>query len=362
MELLDLDREIDYLIINQLLPGELNFSDLIEKIHEKNNKIKIIILLFKNDDNLKRTILSIGVYRVLVDEEIKADNILKIINTDVKMQKYNEEILLEINKIKNQNNKNNNKNKIKKYYKYFINFIKKKNNIRFKKNIITISGNNGTGKTVFSILFANALINYYNKILIIDFNYINNSIQFIKNNNVELINKINNKVYISSNIYIFVENGKFNLEKFKKEINNYYSKYDLIIFDTSSENNIEINKELINLSSKCFFITEANLIEINKSKKILEKYINKWKINNNKIKIIFNKYNKYSINKLLLKKIFVDNNILGFFRYDKKINLYINSNFKNIILKKYYKRKIFKLFFKRRINGNIKWFRKKNRK
>lgn len=393
IEFLEINEKIDYLILNQLLPGEFDINELIEKIQEKNNKIKIIIILKKYNEEIKNTLIKKGVFRVLTDDEIKVENIIKIINEDKKMEKYYEEIEKEINEIKKYNsiknnnkvNENNNKkyvsnklviykkNKLNVFKKYFkkIKIINRNlkdkikkiknlknnnlenyiNNISEKqKNIITILGTNCSGKSVFSVIFSMYMKKYYNKILIINFNYINNSIDYIKKNNKEnnLIYKINKNIYMFSDIYFFVENNKINIEKIKNEINKLLLNYDLIIIDTSSENAIEINKELINLSNKCFFLTEANLLEVSKSKKILEKYINKWKINSKKIKIIFNKYNIFSINKILLKNIYSDFNIAGYIKYDKKINYYININFKGFIINKYYKNKIKKIFFKER--------------
>ena len=43
--------EIDYIIIDEKLPGEIKLEKLIEKIIEKNKKIKIIITLKKENKN-----------------------------------------------------------------------------------------------------------------------------------------------------------------------------------------------------------------------------------------------------------------------------------------------------------------------
>lgn len=340
------------------MPGDLSIDELIEKIKDINNDIKIIILLFKYSEELKKSLLKKGVYRILINNEINIENIFKIINMEEKMKKYNEEILEEINKIKN--------NKIKKSKIEIIKkmFNKKNNKFNSKKNIISIIGNNGAGKTIFSILLSESMKKYYNKILLFDFNYLNNSLQILNKKNNNLINKTNKNIYLFSDNYFFIENNKFNFEKLKIEIKKLSKEYDLIIFDTSSENLISINKEIISISDNCIFLTEANLFEINKCKKILEKIVNKWEINIKKVNIIINKYNKYSVNKILIKKIFLDFNILGFIKYDKKINYLINTNFKEILIKNYYKKLIkkiiYNLFLERKENGIIKQFRKRN--
>ena len=70
------------------------------------------------------------------------------------------------------------------------------------------------------------------------------------------------------------------------------------------------------------------MIELNKTKKILEKYINKWKIKKEKIKVVFNKININSINSKILKNLFSDFKILGKINFSSKYNLIINNNLK----------------------------------
>ena len=85
------------------------------------------------------------------------------------------------------------------------------------------------------------------------------------------------------------------------------------------------------LSDLCYFITEANLSEISKSKRYLEFY-SLWNINNKKIKILFNKYNNNCIDLKLLKKLYLDYEIVGCLKYENIYNLIINNNFKNIFI------------------------------
>ena len=102
--------------------------------------------------------------------------------------------------------------------------------------------------------------------------------------------------------------------------------YDLIIVDTTSECFFEYTKEVINISDQCIFLTEANLLDIKKSIRILKIFQDNWKIKKEKIKIIFNKYNKNSIDEKILKNIFYDYEILGKLYFNNKYNLLINKN------------------------------------
>ena len=51
-EIMEEKNEIDYLILSEILPGENNIEKLIEKIKEKNIKIKIIIILESKKEEL----------------------------------------------------------------------------------------------------------------------------------------------------------------------------------------------------------------------------------------------------------------------------------------------------------------------
>ena len=84
------------------------------------------------------------------------------------------------------------------------------------------------------------------------------------------------------------------------------------------------------MSDSIIFLTDANLIELNKTKKLLEKYINIWKIEKEKINIVFNKININSINNKILENLFSDFNILGKINFNNKYNLIINNNLKMI--------------------------------
>lgn len=93
---------------------------------------------------------------------------------------------------------------------------------------------------------------------------------------------------------------------------------------------MDYTKEIIKISNINIFILEPNILEIKKSKKLLDIYTNEWEINKNKINILFNKFNKNSIDINLLKYIFGDYNILGKININEKYNLIINNNAKKI--------------------------------
>jgi len=92
------------------------------------------------------------------------------------------------------------------------------------------------------------------------------------------------------------------------------------------------------------FLVEGNLLELSKSKKLLDIYVNNWNINRNKINIIFNKFNKNSIDLNILKEIYDEYVVLGTIKNNENFNLLINSNFKNNILNKIKLKSVLKNF------------------
>ena len=131
---------------------------------------------------------------------------------------------------------------------------------------------------------------------------------------------------------LFDSKEKHDEDFIKKIIKNLSEIYDVIIIDTTSECFFEYTKEIIKISEKSIFLTEANLLEISKSKRLLDIYCCEWNIEKNKINILFNKYNKNCIDINLLKKIFSGYSIIGKIKIKNNYNLIINNNFKNILI------------------------------
>ena len=226
----------------------------------------------------------------------------------------------------------------------FLELNNKNKLINNSKKIITIIGASNSGKTIFSSLISKIIKN--KKILLIDFDFLNNNISTIfgvnklpqKNNNKinvtnnikKLIIKINNKLHLICGLETIFNEEQINKNKIKEVLDELKKEYDFIIIDTNTEDYKNNLKIILEESTECIMLVEPNLIGIKNTKKILEKYINKWKINKEKIFIIFNKINKYSISENLLNKLFIDFNILGKIKNNIKHNLIINNNIKII--------------------------------
>lgn len=354
IELLEINKNVNYIILSGILPGNITLTDLITKIKIINNNIEIIILLEKKEKEIEKKLKEQKIKNVLYIDNIKINDIIKIL----KNKKINNKTKIP----QEENIKNEINRKIK-----INNNIKKQ--IKTECKVISVLGSNGVGKSIYSVCMSNYLNNKKNKILIIDFDILNNSIHTIfgiskynkKKNNKRIINDC--IINVDNNISVLT--GENIIKKYKKNINYIVKlleilkeKYEYIIIDTSAECFFDINKTIINKSDINIFLLEAILLEITKATKLLEIYNKNWNIDERKIKIVINKYNKNAISMNIIKKLFSDYEIIGKLEMSNIYNNIINKNNK-IIFKNYknnneYKKineKIIKVDFK---NSKIK--------
>ena len=357
IEILETEKEVDFLIISEALPGNEKIENLIEKIKQINNEVNIVIILENKKEELEKNLYSKNVYLILYNK-IEIKEIIKLIKNK---------------KEQNSKNKQNKRQKIKE--------VKELNS---QKEIICILGSGGVGKSIFTVNLAKSLIYSKKKILIIDFDILNNSLHTIlgvkkysekiskkiKENNLikdkiclkELKIKINKRIDLISGINLLFD-SKYKIDniQFNNLFNDVKKFYDVIIIDTSSECFFNYTKDIIKKSNINIFIVEPNLLEIQKSKNILKIYKEEWNIDNNKINILFNKFNKNSIDINILKIIFSEYNIIGKIDINNKYNLIINKNANKIDknIKKEYLKIIEKYLINRKKQNFIKKIKNK---
>lgn len=329
LEILEKEINIDYIIINYKLPGEIKLNNLIEKINEKNEKIKIIILIKKENKNnfykIKKEKNNTE-KNIEIIKDLKNKNIIRIFyNNEINMSE-----LKNYNKIKENKIKNQNKN--------------------IKEKTIIFLGEKQVGKSMTILGIVKKLEQEDKKVLILELNKNKSDFSIIlkkrkkrinkkrkiKNNykqlkekyynkksNLKIINKIIKK--INKNIDIISNNKIINLNILKKIEKN----YDYIFIEINSEkNNIKI-KKILEYFNKKILIIKPNLLGIKHSKQIIEKN----KINN--FNIIINNNNIHSVDENIIKNIFNKKIILKI-NYNKKYDQIINNNFnisKNNLIK-----------------------------
>lgn len=340
LEFLELNSEIDYLILGEIIDIN-NLNDFIDKVINNNRKIKIIVVINKKNKKIEDILLKKGILDIFYDD-IEISEIVNFLKTK-NIEYLNIELRSEINNLKKLLNEKNNK-KISKNKKIILNNQENK--------IIGITGARGIGKTSFCVMLANSLKN--KKVLIIDFDLINSQINDIYNKKFEYAKidelNINNYIFnVHNNIDILIGlnisyyYNKLNLENFKIKINNIREKYDYILIDTYSEYNFDKNKYILNMADEIFLLTGLNKLEINKTRKLINILIKKWQINNKKINIIYYKFNilEYLINKKIINKnIFENIKIIGKIKNEILFFYNIKNNYKFNFINKFFCKKI----------------------
>ena len=328
LDILEKEENINLLIISENLPGEIDTIELIKKINKYD--IDIIFILEKQNDeleeNLKREKVNLIYYnnKVTIDDIINVAKQGNIINENEIKKEI--EILKEIVlKKESKNMKNIVYIKFKTITEKVLKKLKKyhKKTDKKRQKIITFCGNNCVGKSSIIAVLSKIYIENFRKILVINFDEKNFQKKVTKNEDLNTKVKTRNQSYNGQDL---IKNNSIDKAKFEKVIQN----YDLIYIDNSLQDKKNIEEEILKLSNKIILIAEGNIINISESKKILERYINNYLIDEEKINILFNKYNKYSIEEKILEKIFFNFNIIGKIKSNNKYNYLINTNYKII--------------------------------
>lgn len=355
IEYLEKNKNIQYIIIQEEIPGNISIKELINNIYKINNEIKIILIKNNKSDINNENIINEkdlkNNYIINTFDEKIIKNIIN--NKKIKIQQNN------TNKIISEENKILNKKHIPK------NQIITENR---KGKVISILGTNGIGKSVFSMIISKQIKN--KKIAIVDFDILNNSLhtllgvenysQKIKRNikiiNQNNYNESNNKIFekiipnqnktfelkkfiintnynidlISGLNLIFKINEKIIPDKIRMIFKELKKEYDIIIVDTSSECFFDYTREIIRISDEAIFISGANLLEIKKSQRLLSIYNNEWKIEKEKIKILINRCSKNSTDFREIIKAFSEYKIIGKIKLSNYYDYLINNDKTNL--------------------------------
>lgn len=340
IEILEEALDIECIIIKSNLPGEIGFYKLISKIKNIKPDIDIYVILEEKDEDLENYLIVQGIYKLYYLNEINLDEFIKnfektkIDILDGINREINEfkKLILNESIIENKNILEENNEEINE------DFILEENEQDESKdcNTIAISGNFNSGKSLISCFLSKVISNQNKRTLLIDLDIENASI-----NTLFGVKKYKeNQKYVEDCIINIEENldilcGLDKIVDFKEINNNYIvreiierlkQEYDFIIIDVSSRIDFKYVKTILTFSDKIIFLIEPNVLEISKSNKILEVFLNDFNINIDKIKIVFNKSNKYQIAETVLEELFSEFEIVENIEYDEKYNMFINKN------------------------------------
>ncbi len=323
LEILENEINIDYIIINSKLEGEIKLNKLIEKIIEKNEKIKIIILIKKENKNNFYKLKNTKDDNIEIIKDIKNKNIIRIF--------YSEEINLD--NLKNYK-------KTRDYHEEEL----WKEDIKARCKKVVVLGERQVGKSMTIAILTKKLAQKNKKILIIEMNKNDSDLLLILRKKIstkKIVNKkrkvknkfikINKKYFNKKNKLKIIKKLIIKLDKnidiisYKKiikinTIKKLEKNYNYIFIEINLEkNNFKNNKIIKNINEKILII-RPNLLGIKNTKKIIEEN----KINN--FKIIINNYNIYSVDEKIIEKIFNKNKIIEKINYKKEYDEIINNN------------------------------------
>ena len=323
LEILENEINIDYIIINSKLEGEIKLNKLIEKIIEKNEKIKIIILIKKENKNNFYKLKNTKDDNIEIIKDIKNKNIIRIF--------YSEEINLD--NLKNYK-------KTRDYHEEEL----WKEDIKARCKKVVVLGERQVGKSMTIAILTKKLAQKNKKILIIEMNKNDSDLLLILRKKIstkKIVNKkrkvknkfikINKKYFNKKNKLKIIKKLIIKLDKnidiisYKKiikinTIKKLEKNYNYIFIEINLEkNNFKNNKKIKNINEKILII-RPNLLGIKNTKKIIEKN------NINNFKIIINNYNIYSVDEKIIEKIFNKNKIIEKINYKKEYDEIINNN------------------------------------
>lgn len=280
IEILEKNKKINYIIINEYLPGEINNNKLIKKIKEIGEDIKVIFVKIKDtpnqnnkrksdiDDEEERKVVDIILKEIGMKDNIKLEDELKNHNKGLeKKYRIEKENLKKIQDVNNNIIKRYIYKLCKQYKEKILKNKQKKERNLSKNKVIVIAGNSGSGK---SLILSN--LSYFfsinkSKVLILENSENNNNIKTIfgiakskesneiKKDKVYIKNKI---VKINKRLYVL------DLINIKNKIKETIEKgtYNFIFIEISNLMDEDLKKDILKICDNIIFIVEPNLIGI----------------------------------------------------------------------------------------------------
>ena len=335
LEILDKEKNISNIYIEEKIPGIISIEKLIEKIKIINKKINIVIFLEKEELEKINKLKKLEIKNIYIKNKLIINEKKKINNNKL---------------LKNKKTKLNNKIKDKK----IINKKIKEKNIKNNK-IIFIYGNKKTGKTTITNLILIYLLKLNKKILLININkkIENNYLKIFSNYNIKEEKKIKNKNNNKNKIYKFVIKINYNMtflpiinqKMIYSEIKSFLlkssKKYDYILVDSGNTGNYKIKQIIMQTSNVKIKVIDPNTLGIKDIEGNIEIKKVKKQNNNGSLHIIYNKYYFNSVSPLIFKNILKNfKNIhtifyqKEFIKLSEKIQKSENIKLKNNIKKK----------------------------
>lgn len=330
----------DFAIVSTQIHGTHSKYSLVKQLRDINLKIKIILITNDEDDEYKKYLNSKDIKNVFINGKFTFEEILNVLNKveSNEIIKIGENIVSNISETA------------------LISILD-------KQEVITFAGTEGAGKSTLLVNLALLLAEKsLAKVLIIDLDTLNGNISDFfevsispntfsynlpegKNSSLNyLIDFIDKKAFdvdvlektaikmkkyenlsiITGNTSLAVCKNVLSYEHYNKILDKAKQLYDFIFIDTSSNIFLDSTQFALTIATNVLFVTEPNNISINRTQRLFNEVYNAWGIDENKLKIIFNKVSKYSIEKTIVREIFKQYKIAGFINYDDNYIRHLN--------------------------------------
>lgn len=331
LEILEIHKEINCVIINYDLPGKISIEDLIEKIKKINEKIEIIFILEKVDLEKEKILKEKNIKNIYYNSQINTEKLIEIIQE--KNKKTEQELEEEIRKLKKiiENKNNYNKNIKEKSKKICLEKHKKikqktKHNVEKIKNSVLVEERTENLKNSLALKLLEELKGKKDNILLVDLklNHEDLHIPFHKEKIYEKMSHNNFLIHINKNVKLLTGLSKKIKNNTEKEYKNIIyliekisKKYNKIIIDILENNYPELNKKISEKTKKNILIFFNKMGDIKITKQKIEKFENQKNI------YLFLEKNNYKreIDFEILKEIFKNIKIIR--KKNEKINFKI---------------------------------------
>jgi len=342
------NTEVDILVLNVNIEGIYNKYGIIERIRELNSDMKIIVIYEKEDKDYRNFLFSKGVYDFLIQENASIEELIDIIKReDIPAENLQSEIVT-LKKLLEDKPK-------------VVTETKVCTKIQ-RQSVITISGDNGSGKSTIAANLAYIVANNTTlKVLLIDFDTISGSIEdFFGVNRIPqkpeyilsadkasslnyMVDAIDKRIFdnnfferyvvkvpncknlsvLTGNNSLYVCQNVLNQEYYSKILDKAKSLYDYVIIDTSSNIFLDSTQFSLINSNKNFFVINPTYLSIKKAINTIDKTYKSWDVNLKNLSIIVNKYKNEYIDKIVIEELLGEYNLeyLGYDeRYVKELN------------------------------------------
>jgi len=320
---------VDIVILSEELQGEYDKYIFIDKIRQIDSKIKIIMVVFKEDENYKKFLYSKGIFNIFTDKKSTVEELITCISNECFSKPFTSHL------------KGKNLLKIREAVNEEKNVLKVQMIPKFQKQqVMVFTGSSGVGKTTLAVKTALLLAKYNSaKVLLIDLDtenasvsyhlgiergpkdieYIlppdkNSSLNYMieaidkKNFNVNIFEKylVKSKLFsnldiLTGNKSLYISKNILNFEYYTKILENAKSLYDFIVIDSASNVFLDAMQYSLVNAGKIFFVTEGNYIALERAHRLLSDIFPAWGVSDNKINVLINKYSKKSLNKIVIK-------------------------------------------------------------